>query len=434
MFNILENIILSQEFYFLIKKKHEYETEEILAFVEGADEIDSEIHSEMPNNDMGLRHVEDEVIIDIKEMIQDCGDGLLSSECCIYRVPSTLRHLKEEAYTPQVVSIGPFHHGNKRLENMERHKQILFKRFTLRAQSSLDELVHVVKHLEPKVRASYSETINLTQQQLVKLILMDAGFIIELFSMTIHEMHKDAKLSQVSLMNSILDDLLLIENQLPFFVIEELFNKAFPQYHDDRSGPSFLKHAYGYFGYFNTQELEPNPAEKIEHFTDLLRLFYLHKKRPQRDYYSTREGSDILLFNVSALKEAGIKLKPSKKQCHYPDDAYITDYALVMDWLMDTSKDVDLLVRKKIVRHSLGDSHNVASFFNGLSQQVIQSKFNSEYSDICRGLNGYCEDPRHKMKATLRRDYCNTPWRTVASIAGITLLVLTIVQTIFSIL
>ncbi|XP_028802618.1 UPF0481 protein At3g47200-like [Neltuma alba] len=416
------------------------------------------------------QYVEDEVTIDVKEMIQDYGDGLLLPECCIYRVPILIRNLKEEAYTPKVVSIGPFHYNNERLQEMERHKQILFKRFTQRAMSCLDDLVRCVKHLEPKVRASYSQAINLTEQELVKLTLTDAGFIIQLFMM-FHEVEafrKDAKLSQPWLADSILYDLMLLENQLPFFVIEELFNKAFP--HDRRDGlPSFLKLAYGYFGYYNIQKLEPNPDIKIRHFTDLLRLFYLQGKISPREPFTSEARSRILLYSANALQKAGIKLKANMskclldlkfsghileipqilvddetevlfrnmialEQCHYPYDSYITDYAHVLDRLIDTYKDADLLVHKKIVNNHLGDANNVALLFNGLWENITQLNFNSEYLDICQRLNGYCEDHWHKMKATLRRDYCNTPWRTVASIAGIILLVLTIVQTIFSVL
>ncbi|KAI9072858.1 hypothetical protein K1719_045176 [Acacia pycnantha] len=414
-------------------------------------------------------------------MIQRCGDGLLSPNCCIYRVPTALRALNKEAYTPQIVSIGPFHHGNgnKRLQNMEMHKQILFKRFTQRAMSSCQEdlvkdLVAFVKDLEPKVRACYSEKITLTTGKLVKLILIDAGFIIELFT-------SNGNFSQQWLEDSIRDDLLLIENQLPFFVIKELYNKAFPQYHDGRSGYSFLKLTYDYFDCYNCQKLKPNAHVKIKHFTDLLRLFYLrkemhqhgmtctHEEMPQRDNSSIEEGRHILLYNANALQEAGIKLKASKSKClldlkfsghileipqilvedgtevvfrnmialehcHYPDDAYITNYALILDRLIDTSKDVDLLIDGKIVRHYLGDRHNVASFFNGLCKNVVQTNFNPKYVDICEGLNKYCENLWHKKVATLRRDYCNTAWRTVASVGGIILLVLTIVQTIFSVL
>ncbi|KAK4285193.1 hypothetical protein QN277_001923 [Acacia crassicarpa] len=52
--------------------------------------------------------VEDEMTKEIREVIENCGDGLLLPDRCIYKVPITLPHLKEEAYTPKLVSIGPF--------------------------------------------------------------------------------------------------------------------------------------------------------------------------------------------------------------------------------------------------------------------------------------------------------------------------------------
>ncbi|KAK4285195.1 hypothetical protein QN277_001925 [Acacia crassicarpa] len=413
--------------------------------------------------------VGDEVTIDIRKVIQNCGDALLLQDLCIFKVPITLRYLNEEAYTPQFVSIGPFHYGNERLQEMERHKPVLFKIFTQRAKSSLDDLVCLVKDLESRVRASYSETINLTRQQLVKLTLMDAGFVIELFLMNYmrHGVQRDAKLSQPWLYESLFEDLLLLENQLPFFVIEELFNKAFHFQVLRGIFPSFLKLMYEYFGQLNKQQLEPNPDVKIKHFTDLLRLFYLQGNMSER--HVSQEDKRHLLYNANALHEAGIQFKVCEskclldlkfsghileipqiavddntellfrnmialEQCHYPYDMYISDYATVLDCLIDTYKDVDLLIHKKIVLHSLGDNLTVASLFNGLGKNVLEFNFNSDYFEMNQSLNDYCEDLWNKMKATLRHDYCNTPWHTLASIAGIILLVLTIVQTICSVL
>ena len=37
----------------------------------------------------------------------------VSTECCIYKVPYYLHKLNEEAYTPQVISIGSIHHDKK---------------------------------------------------------------------------------------------------------------------------------------------------------------------------------------------------------------------------------------------------------------------------------------------------------------------------------
>ncbi|XP_028761832.1 UPF0481 protein At3g47200-like [Neltuma alba] len=297
---------------------------------------------------------------------------------------------------------------------------------------------------------------------------MDASFIVELSIMYYgnDELLKNGKLSQPWLQDSIRFDLLLLENQLPFFVIEELFNKAFPH---DRCGipPSILRLTYDYFWCFNLKQLEPNSDVKIKHFTDLIRLFRMQGQMSQGQHPFSEVASHILLYNANKLQEAGIKLKASDskglldlrfsghapeipkirvdvytelfwgniialEQCHYSDNAYIADYALLFKWLIDTDKDVDLLVHS--VENHLGDTNNVALLFNGLSEHAVHSTFSSEYLDICQRLNGYCQNPFHKMKATLRRDYCGTPWQTVASIAAVVLLFLTIVQTIFSIL
>ena len=46
-----------------------------------------------------------------------------STECRIYKVPYHLRKWNEEAYTPQVISIGPYHHSKKEFQPMEKHNE-----------------------------------------------------------------------------------------------------------------------------------------------------------------------------------------------------------------------------------------------------------------------------------------------------------------------
>ena len=50
----------------------------------------------------------------------------------IYRVPHHLRKLNDEAYTPQVISIGPFHRENAILQTMQGLKEEYSKRFLQR--------------------------------------------------------------------------------------------------------------------------------------------------------------------------------------------------------------------------------------------------------------------------------------------------------------
>jgi hypothetical protein len=44
----------------------------------------------------------------VRKDLENLGPNPLSEECCIYKVPKRLQVLNDKAYTPQVVSIGPF--------------------------------------------------------------------------------------------------------------------------------------------------------------------------------------------------------------------------------------------------------------------------------------------------------------------------------------
>ena len=57
----------------------------------------------------------EELIIDVPLVMEP----VQWRECCIYKVPKTLRQVKKEAYTPKLISIGPFHHGEKELRDEE---------------------------------------------------------------------------------------------------------------------------------------------------------------------------------------------------------------------------------------------------------------------------------------------------------------------------
>jgi hypothetical protein len=80
----------------------------------------------------------------MKELLKSL-EPPLSPECCIYRVPNNIRKWNEEAYTPQVISIGPLHHGDKRLKNMEKIKVRYFKRFVEKAKLEVEDLVSIIR-------------------------------------------------------------------------------------------------------------------------------------------------------------------------------------------------------------------------------------------------------------------------------------------------
>ena len=65
----------------------------------------------------------------------------------------------------------------------------------------------------------------------------------------------------------------------------------------------------------------------------------------------------IPIFYLAHRTEAFIRNLMALEQCHYyPKKAYFCSYIQLLDWLVDTDKDVDLLVKKGIFVNGMGSS------------------------------------------------------------------------------
>ncbi|BAT78182.1 hypothetical protein VIGAN_02082900 [Vigna angularis var. angularis] len=88
----------------------------------------------------------DDVVIHVQGMLEKANPPI-SEECCIYRVPLLIRQINHEAYTPKVVSIGPYHHNNSHLQNMERHKLTYCKSFLERTNTRMESWINYIADL-----------------------------------------------------------------------------------------------------------------------------------------------------------------------------------------------------------------------------------------------------------------------------------------------
>ncbi|MED6147999.1 hypothetical protein PIB30_049038 [Stylosanthes scabra] len=437
----------------------------------------------------------DDFVIEISEIL-DGAKPLLTYKCCIYKVPHDIRKVNEDAYTPKAVSIGPFHRGNQNLLHMEEHKKLYCKRFIERSETkNLENFVSCVKEVEPKVRGCYSDEIKLSKEEHAKVILVDCCFILEYLLERFHRARDGDSLSLPErLENLICDDLFLLENQVPFFALNKLYNLAFDSTSDSGTGnnppyPSLLYLTLRLLPVLpktnvtgdvddNLDELYLDNLELylcskgVDHFTDLKRkLLLTSSKFFQPSLQCSREGKIIHIYSASELNELGVKFKVNEKsnclldlelsrhhtlripfikvedrtevvfrnllafeQCHCIHESYLADYILFLDFLINTDKDVDLLIKKGIIQSWLGDSNAVAEMFNNLAVNIVSPNFNKKYSDIFERLKAFSARGWNQRMATLKRDYCSTPWQAAASIAAIFLLFLTVLQTVLTVL
>lgn len=129
-----------------------------------------------------------------------------------------------------------------------------------------------------------------------------------------------------------------------------------------------------------------------------------------------------LVRNVMALEQCNIRL-----------DTYFTDFCIILDHLIDTTKDVELLIKQGIIVNCLGDNEIVTSMINKFNRGIIRRGMNANYFNLCEKLIAFTEGFWNRNKAKLIRQYFNSPWKGIATIAAFIILTLTLLQTIFTI-
>ncbi|KAI6681435.1 hypothetical protein NL676_035316 [Syzygium grande] len=82
-------------------------------------------------------------------ILEGSKDECLSppSNYCIFTVPEKLRQTHREAFSPKLVSIGPFYHGTQ-WEAMQEHKWRYLQRFLKQKPMSVEECVKAIKKWE----------------------------------------------------------------------------------------------------------------------------------------------------------------------------------------------------------------------------------------------------------------------------------------------
>ncbi|XP_043721233.1 UPF0481 protein At3g47200-like [Telopea speciosissima] len=435
-------------------------------------------------DDHQLNYEEIAILVEsMKEKIEEINS--LDSNYDIYRVPRQLCKVKPEAYTPQSISIGPLHYNQEHLKTTETHKLRYLNLLLNRPHGkTLDVYVKAVSNLEEEARKCYSDTMGLGKSEFVKMIVVDSCFILEYLEIsTLKE--KDHLRSNSSWRWAIMYDLIKLENQIPFFILEHLHALIFDNHYE----LSFSHHIYVKLLKWYAQGLHGPTIDSDEqikslqlpeggakHFLHLL-CCILIPSSPTTTTMRTKNkhGEKYLRLTccASELRSAGVMFQ-KKEKCDSPKTslfdiifdaengvliiptivildetevilrnliafeqgkkctAYFTAYAAFMDNLIDTVRDVELLEQKGIITNILGSPKDVVTLFNNITKQVVLVE--PYFSGVIKDLEDYHNKSWNKWMANLRQNYFHTPWAAISVVAAVVLLILTIMQTICSFL
>ncbi|XP_027116706.2 UPF0481 protein At3g47200-like [Coffea arabica] len=412
---------------------------------------------------------------------QKLSDLLDTSEKpSIFKIHGQLRSENEEAYEPQVVSIGPYHHGKPKLKEMEKHKLRYFKEILRRkGESSAEKYIIALANLQDQARRCYAEEISLSEDDFVDMLCLDGCFVIEFLRKRRHpgsHWQNDPLFQMLWLRTATVNDLILFENQLPFFVLLQLF--------DMTKSPGEEENLIDLDIHLCLVGNLPNPglnshSEIFEPYNAVHLLGLVHKilsasfsETLSSTMNSNRRDSSLTIKSAGELRQSGIKFKKAEasrslfritfengvfkipplvvddhtesvfrnliayeEYTSNPSETWkcVTDYILFIDCLIDSPSDVETLRRHDIIVNGLGSDEAVSTMFNKLTNHVhFFRRFC--YTKIFDDVDKYTRKRWHIWRANLVRKYFNTPWAFISVLAACALLLLTSVQAIFSIL
>ncbi|KAG2721310.1 hypothetical protein I3760_02G076000 [Carya illinoinensis] len=417
----------------------------------------------------------DHVSVDVKEdaLVSSIKDKMEteSTSISISRVLDDLRKGNEVMYIPDKVSIGPFHHGNILLKSMEDNKWRYMSALLNRKPNlelRLDRCVEVLRGLEHRARLSYKGGVSLSTDDFVQMMLVDGCFIIELFlKYTFKNLRhrNDPIFSKHGMLFDVRCNMMLLENQIPYFILQRLFQIVpIPK----NCGQSLNELAFRFF-----KRVIPGDLKVIQerfnhegyHLLDLIHHCFL----PTYPRVQPKEGGTWQDLDCATnLKKARIRFKKTRtkslldikfvngvlelpglevltctetlfrnlialEQSHCDSAQHsFTSYAFLMGSLVCSEKDLKLLGKQQILIYEKDKRKEVSELFRKLC--VAAKPMDSYYRGLFEQVNEFKRTHWLGFWQRLKHSHPKSPVALVVFTLAIMLIVLTFVGAFFSVL
>ncbi|RYR26841.1 hypothetical protein HN51_048247 [Arachis hypogaea] len=271
---------------------------------------------------------ESEWMIPVEVMLGSLDHGEVQA-CSISRIPDEIRAPKEECYKPRLVSVGPLHRGaTRQILLMEEPKWRYAKSFLDRrvvssnqgqaggrrrsSEPGTREWGQEILKFDKLVRASYGGDLDLDPHDLAKIMMVDGCFLLELLHKLVeymnsppnqsHTFSNDPFLETEEKVQFVLNDISMLENQIPFIVLKKLYNIVFPdksKVAEDHRVADIMHNAFGY----NSKN-----HRGLAHMLHLMHLSTVEEDNNQ-EAKRLRQACQELKRCATRLRAAGITIK-----------------------------------------------------------------------------------------------------------------------------
>jgi hypothetical protein len=411
----------------------------------------------------------------------------------IPRVPSMFRKIQsnKDCYDPSVVSIGPYHHGEEKLMEMEKLKDTYARQFAEDTKIHIQEIYNAVEAVAKNVKDCYIEdpTKNLDNQQFARMMFLDGCFVVQ-FLFCLYQQPENLEMSRHDAA-LVTKDLFLLENQLPFEVLTKLMSfrnldhKAWMKILTDfcdqvRASPAGTELKEKITKIFrglqksltirNPQGIARDRPADAAHLLELLHKQFcsgtiVSENSEKSSCKNNSQMNWYRYYPAEELRNIGIHFKPSKtdlftdvqfkrrwlitRSLYIPplridsstkslllnlvayeachNKSRVTSYVCFMDSLIDTPRDVQVLRSKGILLNTLGSDEQAAELFNQIASHLIPDPY--AYIQVKSSIENEHRKVLKKWVAMWLRVYFNSPWTFIAFVAATFTIILTAIQT-----
>ncbi|KAL5223914.1 hypothetical protein ABZP36_010553 [Zizania latifolia] len=446
--------------------------------------------------------------------------------CYICKAPDHIRKVSPAEYEPEALPVGPYHANvgdAAAAAKARRLKQQCLDEVVRLSGRNRGEFIEQMRSIVGKARAYYADEIGMGDDALAEMLLLDGCFVLVSLrgtegpkqqitarskketessssdgrrsSFSLGENDEENQMAAAATTGITMDswhhfyvarDLFLLENQIPFVVVQKIYEllvKDIPC--AERSVVSavaaYVREVVGVYAKGAGMAAQP-PAEHVDH---LLHLCHIHLRPTiqQRPSWSDDDdgkfsgGATVgrllrvtqyreLMVRFKKLDITGSKAAPGVgsildvtfrggaleiprldidggtlrqmanlillEQGSPHVGLYFTAYCAFMAQVAGTAEDVALLVERGIIVHHLGCDGYVADGFKKLCDGIIFEANDDTYNylrPVYQALEKHCRDRRRRLISWLRghANYPN-PWILVGIVAIITLLCLIVQQ------
>ncbi|KAK1604352.1 hypothetical protein QYE76_028025 [Lolium multiflorum] len=412
----------------------------------------------------------------------------------IYRVPEVLLAADRGAYQPRFLSLGPYHRGGSATEEMRRKDGEKAGNMAYAVQGGGPPVVEYMKaiaSIQADARSRYEGgVIDMEWDAFCRMLLLDAFQLITLLEYLGFDdvdepsetggcaEQEDCK-PRTGVLSSIGHDLMMLENQIPFFVAQKMYGLR----HGD-GGDRIAELAWRTIksimcGVPSAAASYP-PAEKCQHLVHLCHA-YLKPSNLGRCSRGERGGEYGRFRRATEYHEAGVRFRrlcSEDGSAQRPlldvtfsngvlrmarhridettnyilrnvlvyeqrylevatsgDAGYVAAYVVFMSQLLGGPEDVALLSRRGVIEHHLGNDAEVCALFRGLAQGLVFDPSGDHYlRTVGVKLQAYYESRVNRWGAWVIRHRLGNPWLAAAWVFGAMAVLGTILQTVVALL